>query len=200
MTDNLKSTLKEVILITTGVLIALFVSNLKENYENEHYRKTSVEAVLNEVDDNYKSLEAVITVHKNLLDTLAAYKDGSDRVVDLFRKTNGMPFATLRNAGWEFYKRNQINNIDFELMSDLVHINILLDIIDTKLDKILDYAYTHTLERSEESKTVIMLHLANILDTETQLLGLYRKVSDNNGKGSTGDPDAKIPRGGNKSK
>ncbi|MDP2723243.1 MAG: hypothetical protein Q8O72_10835 [Bacteroidales bacterium] len=178
--EKIKSYFMELTIVTAGVLIALFLSNLTESNQERKYHIASVKTINNEVEANYSGLKGVIEKQNNLLDTLTKYRDAPTSLVDLFQKSSGLQFATLSNAGLGFYERNQINSIDFEMMSTLIQMNILSGVVDTKLEKLAEFTYSNTLGNSKEIKTVVILHLQNVLNTEYQLLELYKDFIDEN--------------------
>jgi len=176
--EKLKSYLKELTIVTAGVLIALFISNLKENNQALEYYSTSIETINNEVEANYSKLKGVVDTHIQLLDTLNKYGEDNITIIDLFKRVNGLEFATLNNTGVEFYTRSKINLIDFEMMSTLYEMRFLSKIIDSKLNRLGDFVYSNMQADSKDSKTVIGLYLSDVLNTEKQLLQTYKSLID----------------------
>ena len=174
--EKLKSYLKELTIVTAGVLIALFISNLKENNQAIDYHDTSIETINNEVAANYSSLKGVIESHTALLDTIAKYSEDNIVIMDLFQKVNGVQFHTLSNTGLEFYTRSDINLIDFELMSTLYKMKFLSDLIGTKLERFSDFVYPNIKADSKESKTIVSMYLRDVLNSENQLLQVYERL------------------------
>lgn len=176
--EKIKSYLIELTIVTIGVLIALFLSNLKENNQEQKYHAASIETINNEIKSNYSSLKGIVEKQNNLVDTIVKYTEDSSSIVDLFKKTNGLQYATIHNSGLEFYKRNQMNLIDFEMMSNLINMNFLSEVIDSKLDKFSDFIYSNAYSNSKDSKMLVILHLQDVLNTENQLLDLYKDFID----------------------
>ena len=73
------------------------------------------ETIKNEVEANYSHLKEVMESQTRLLDTIIKYSEDQISIYDLFHKIGGLQVPTLSNTGLEFYKRNQINSIDFEI-------------------------------------------------------------------------------------
>lgn len=177
--EKIKSYLTELAIVTIGVLIALFLSNLKEYNQARKYHNASIKTINSEIKSNYSSLKGIIEKQSDFLDTLIKYTEDSSTIVDLFKKSNGVQFATIHNSGLKFYERNQINSIDFEMMSTLINMNFLSELIDKKLDKLADFSYSNAFNNSKESKMVVILHLRDALGTEKQLLGFYDEFINN---------------------
>ena len=176
--EKIKSYLTELSTVTIGVLIALFLSNLKEYNQARKYHIKSVETINNEIKSNYSSLKGIVEKQKNLLDSLIKYTEDSSTIADIFMKSNGLQYATIHNSGLEFYERNQINAIDFEIMSTLINMNYLSKLIDNKLDKFAEFIYSKAYSNSKESKRLAILHLRDVLSTENQLLEFFKDFID----------------------
>jgi hypothetical protein len=86
----------------------------------------------------------------------------------------------MSNMGLEFYSRNQINSIDFEMMSMLMNMKSTSELIDTKMEKLMDYLYPNLFADSEESKMLFILYLRNVFESENQLMITYENFIDEN--------------------
>lgn len=172
---KIKNYLKELSIVTAGVLIALIISNHKENSHAKDYYNATIETVKNEVEVNYSNLKNIIEKQNRLLDTIVKYSKDHITLSDLIlHKGDGLQVATLRNIGLEFYTKNHINSIDFDMMSMLISMNSLTDIIETIIEKLMDFVYPNLFVDSEESKRLVILYLGNVIESETQLLQLYK--------------------------
>lgn len=177
---KIKSYIKELTIVTAGVLIALFLSNHIEKDQERKYQIASIETIKNEVEANYSDLKGVMEKQTRLLDTIKKYSNDHITLGDLISKASGIQLATLSNTGLEFYTRNQINLIDFEMMSMLIKMSSLSELIDTNMEKLMDYLYPNLFTDSEESKMLFILYLRIVLDNETQLIHNYENFIDDN--------------------
>lgn len=178
--DKIKSFLKEITIVTIGVLIALFFSSLKEKNQAKKYHIASIKTIKNEVEENYSELKKVMGEQTRLLDTINYYSENQISIYAILRKANGLQLPTLSNTGLEFYTRNQINSIDFEMMSKLIQMNMLSELIDSKLEKLMDFLYPNIFVDSKESKLMVKMYLQNTLESEDQLINVYKKFIDEN--------------------
>ncbi|MEN8139512.1 MAG: hypothetical protein ABFR62_13905 [Bacteroidota bacterium] len=177
--NKIKSYLKELTIVTIGVLIALVISNFKENNQARDYYNSSIETVKNEVEVNYSILKNIIEDQTRLLDTINKHSADDITISDLIvEKGGGLQAATLNNLGLEFYKNNQINSVDFEMMSRLIRMQSVSKIIDTKMEKLMDFMYPNLFDDSEKSKKLVILYLNNALNSEIQLMHLYEDFID----------------------
>lgn len=164
----------EFIIVTAGVLMALFLSNLKESNQERKYYKASIETINIEIQENHSNLERSVEQQTNLLDTLLRYGDSSHTILELFQKTKGLQTTSLNSAGLDFYQKNEVYLIDFKIMTKLINMSSSSDIIRKKADMLADCAYENILESSKESKKMVILHLQNLLKTEKHLLKNYK--------------------------
>lgn len=173
------SYIKEIIVVTIGVLIALIVGSFKETNQARIYHNASIETINTEIETNYSNLKNVIEKHTALLDTIHKYCDAPKTISDLILESGGgLQIATLTNSGLEIYKKNQINLIDFNMISLLLSNKSLSDLIDTKTEKLIDFIYPNLFATSEESKKLVVLYLKNVLNSELQLINHYDNFID----------------------
>lgn len=175
---KIKSWLGEIAIVTAGVLIALFFSNLKERNQAQKYQRASIETIKSEVSVNNSDLKNVMEGHSRLIDTINKYIEDHISIYDLLNKTNGLQVATLSNTGLEFYTKNQINSIDFKMMSTLIQMKILSQFIDNKMEKLTEFVYPNMFVESRESKIMFVMYLRNVLESERQLLHLYQDFAE----------------------
>jgi len=180
MKRNAKSYLMELITVTTGVLIALFLSNLKESNQARNYYKASIETINNEIEANYSELKGIIEKQMKFQDTLNQYRDSSILIGEIFDKSSGLQVAELSNSGLDIYKRNQISSIDFEMISTLNDMINLSDIIDAKLNRLTNFIYPNILNNSKESKLILSVHMQDVLGSEIDLMKRYKNYIDKN--------------------
>ena len=175
---KIKSYLKELTIVTIGVLIALVISNFKENNRTRKYHVASIETVKNEIVLNHDILKFSIERHTAFRDTIDKYSKDQVLISDLIYKAGGLHGAYLKNTGLVFYTRNDINFIDFEMMSILMYMESTTELIDTKLEKLMDFLYPNLYSDSEESKMLVILYLGNLLNSELQLMHSYENFID----------------------
>lgn len=183
--NKISAYLKELTIVTIGVLIALFVSNFKENSQARKYHMASIKTIKNEVLSNKTTLTEVLEKHTRLQDTIEKYSAEHISLEELIRNANGLQRAALSNTGLEFYSRNEMNSIDFEMMSILIRMNTVSELIGMKMEKLMDFVYPNLLVDTEESKMLLYIHLDNVMESEMQLSQLYEDFMDENTKNET---------------
>lgn len=172
---KVKSYLRELTIVTVGVLVALFVSNLKETSQAKSYKSASIQSIIREVESNKAELKDVWKSQAELLDSLNIYLDEEITLSDLFHKAGGLRVPTLGNTGLEFYSKNQIEYIDFEIMASLIKMNSLTELINSKFDKLMDFVLPIVYSDTKESKRLVIVYLRNGMESERQLLNIYEQ-------------------------
>lgn len=176
---SIKPYLLDFVVVTAGVLIALFLNNFKDSIQARKYNKASIVTINNEIKSNHEQLKGVVEMQSNLLDTINKYSTDDITLSKLIlEKGGGIASAPLSNSGLEFYKRNQLNLIDFDMMSQLITMENVTSAIDIKMEKLMDYLYPNLFADSEESKKLFALHLTNLLGSEIQLIQQYEEFID----------------------
>jgi hypothetical protein len=170
----------EFIIVTAGVLIALFLSNLKEDIQARKYHKASIETIKKEIKANYSKLIEVIEKQTIILDTLSKYGNTQMTIGEIIVKAGGVKSADLSNTGLDIYKRNQISSIDFEMISMLNRIKNKSEIIEQKLNRLSNFAYKNLLDKSNDKKLILSVHMQDILGSEKGLLEFYKDYIDEN--------------------
>ncbi|MBE9467083.1 MAG: hypothetical protein IMY72_02035 [Bacteroidetes bacterium] len=176
--NKIRDYLRELTIVIIGVLIALIISNFKENNQAKKYQIASIETIKKEVTANYSDLKGVMEKQTRLLDTIKKYSNDHIPIGNLISKSGGIQIAPLSNTGLEFYTRNQINSIDFEIMSMLIRMNSLSELIDNNMEKLRDYLYPNLFADSEKSKMLFAMYLSNVLESETQLIHTYENFNE----------------------
>jgi hypothetical protein len=176
--NKIKAYLKELTIVTIGVLIALIISNFKENSQARKYQIASIITIKNEVEANISNLKIVIEKQIRLQDTIEKYSTEQISLEEIIRKANGLQGATLSNTGLEFYSRNEMNLIDFEMMSRLITMNKLSETIRMKMEKLVDFVYPNILVDTEESKMLLYMYLDNVIESEEQLRQVFEDYID----------------------
>ncbi|MCB0762545.1 MAG: hypothetical protein KDC12_13545 [Flavobacteriales bacterium] len=167
------SYLKELAVVTIGVLIALLLNNWKESREARQFYEKSLITVQQEMEENQADLSFVLNHQMALLDTVQNHLTDSTSVSELIQRAGGLKSATIRNVGLDIYARNDISNLDYATLSRLMQMKSLSGLIDNKMNKLMDFIYPNTFERSSESKELLSVFLSNLIESEAQLNHIY---------------------------
>jgi len=165
--------LYEIIPIVLGVLIALFLNNWKENYDDKRYLGHIEDSIAKEVRENKKSISSVLIKQQALLDTLERYLDvDSISLLVIVTKNNGFQMSTIRNASLKALMNAKIELIDLQTIANLTEIDELKQTLSIKMSKLMDYIYANLRSTKREDKELFSIHIMNVIDSEEQLLEL----------------------------
>lgn len=87
MQNFIKSSLKEIIPITVGILIALFINNWNENRKNRDYLKQILTSINKELKESDQEITRELAFQITLVDSLGFYKnDSKTSILDILKK------------------------------------------------------------------------------------------------------------------
>lgn len=173
-TKKFFSFFKEVIVVLIGVLIALFINEWRETRNNEKFVESVLEAVELDIKSSQEDLEKVTKKHIRTLDSIALYLEDEERsILHIIQNVGGIQYASTKNISLNYMIANRAELLDYELISLLANVEQNSDLLNSKFDKLMDYAY-ETVEASDaKSKRIFIIHLSNVIDSEQSLLNLY---------------------------
>ena len=169
---------KELLIVTSGVLIALFLSDLKETKQSKSYYNDSIQAIEKELEANCLSLKSVTGKHAHIIDTLAFHYYDTKSLLEIFEEVEGIQFAALMHVSFDFYQLFYINLIDIEFMSALHRVKTLADLLKTKLEHFSEFSYDKFNTHNYENKVLAQLYLRDIVSTEKELLLAYESIKN----------------------
>jgi len=174
MKKNIIKIALDTIPVIFGILIALFISGLKETSDNERYLSRVFSSIEQEMKDNADGLESVIPKHYALMDTVTYYiEDESLTLTDLIVKSKGFQVKTIQNTSWRSLLNAKIELVEYDMIAQLSGIEASRSIMQMKLDKLMDYLYEHIDSVETKRKRLLIIHLLNLIETEESLLKLH---------------------------
>lgn len=113
--------------VVVGILVALFINNLRENYQDRKLIEATLLSLSNEFEKNVEDIETNRRRLTQVLDTLLYYQDDQTKSIhDLASKAGGIGFAEIRSTNWQI----SLNNNSLRLLN-IQTVN-LLSKIDAK--------------------------------------------------------------------
>lgn len=111
---TIKSILKEVVLITTGVVLALMLSQWNETRKEKEQARFSLVNIKSELERNKKAVSKALQYHQDLYDKIINEPDSA---------IMSLNFAQLSNNAWELSKNTRLlNYLDYQVSLKLVEI------------------------------------------------------------------------------
>lgn len=173
--------LQEVAIVVIGVLIAVSVGKYKENLDNEEYVKKTLLAIENEIKLSQTEVDTVLNKHLKLFELLENENDDNHQTLgELVSSSGGFQVASIKNVSLRFFVSNKAELLDFQLISQLLEIELASDLLSEKLTRLSDYAYNNVDLGSDEVKLKFAYLLANVIDSEQTLLEGYSSFLEEN--------------------
>lgn len=166
--------LRETAIVVIGVLIAVTIGNYKENSDNENYIKKTLLAIEEEIILSQEEVDTVLKRHLNLLEAIEEETENDEQSLgDLIGNLGGFQVATIKNISLRFFVSNKAELLEFQLISRLLDIEFLSDFLSKKIDKLLDFVIDNINNKESEVKLKFAFLLAEVIETEQQLLSSY---------------------------
>tara|TARA_R110000868_G_scaffold10374_6_gene51070 strand:- start:557 stop:1141 length:585 start_codon:yes stop_codon:yes gene_type:complete len=173
--------LREVSIVVIGVLIAVSIGNYKESEDNAQYLEKTLIAIENEIEISQIELDTVLKRHIRLYEILESEIGENDRSLgELVSGSGGFQVASIKNVSLRFFVSNKAELLEFELISQLLEIELMTGMLSDKIKLMSDFVYDHVNEGNDEVKIKFAYLLANIIDGEQTLLKAYSSFLENN--------------------
>lgn len=169
----LSKILLDMIPVLLGVLVAMLISNFNEDRKNRRFRDQALQTIQSEIDSSQVSVLAVLERHIVVIDSLAANASNDRPLVDIIANAGGIQFPVVQHNGLRFFVGNRVDLADMQTITILSGVENGQRILETKFDKLLDFAYA-TMESTEPAdKRRFLTYLSNVADSEITMLELY---------------------------
>jgi hypothetical protein len=177
MKERLIKIFFDTIPVIFGVLIALFISGLKQDRDDSRYLNRVFSSIKSELKDNRGDIKDVMIKQNRLLDTVNYYQDyNSLTVKDIILKANGLQSVSLQNNSWKSLLQFKIDLIDYELISKLSAIEGSSDMLALKMEKFLEFLFENMDSKDPKHKKRMIVHINNVLNSEGRLLKLHDEL------------------------
>lgn len=161
--------------VVLGVLVALFINNGKEHFDNQRFVNKVFKSIHQEMIANQKEFDDVMERQYALIDTFKVYQDSSISILDLLGKTNGLQVPTVKNISWRSFLNSKIELINFDCLSTLTDIDESKKILQLKVERLMDHLLGEVEATDSASKRKLVIHTVNVIDSEKELARLYKK-------------------------
>lgn len=174
MLNSIKYISREIFSVVIGVLIALFISNWKQQNDDKKFLDTVLESIEQEIESDHEDVTMVIEKQYALIDTIVHYiEDDQVSLTDCVIKTNGLKVYTAKGNSWWSFLTSKIEVIGYETIAALSEMEDNKQFINVKLDKLMDFFTEKADATSPSDKRMFAIQISNLLDTEEELKSLY---------------------------
>ena len=160
--------------VLLGVLTALFISSLKQNYDNQKFLDKIYSSIEKEMQSNTDEFTTTLPKQYRLVDSVQFYISDEDiSIVEIIKKSNGLQIPSTRNTTWKSFLNSKLELVDFEVVSILTDVEEKKHFMNIKLEKLVDFIYENTNATNQQDKELFILHLHEIIETEEGLVETY---------------------------
>jgi len=179
MKKIINTTIKEIIPITIGILIALFINNWNEQRKDEKYINQILISINEELNESYNSVTTQKPNQKKLIDTLDIYlKDNKKTLMDVVIRGNGISFPSIKTNAWKAVSNSKIELLEYDLISTLSNIENQKQLLKLQTENLISYLFTNAEETGEYKKLVLKLMMRDIIRNSTELEKEIKKIID----------------------
>lgn len=162
--------LKEVITVTIGILIALFINNWNEQRKDEKYIKEIFTSINKELDESKNAIIENIPKQVKFIDSLKYYiADDDMSILQIAEKVNGLHAPQIRTNSWAAISSTKIELVDYEKLRCLTDIEDGKEILKEKLKYLTTFGSNNIQDKTRESKEKLIFLLTDIISTENSI-------------------------------
>lgn len=173
--------LQEVAIVVTGVLIAVSIGNYKENFDNEKYVEKTLLAIENEIELSQIEIDTVLNRHVELYKILKSDLGNDEQTLgELVSNAGGFQIASIKNVSLRFFISNKAELLEFQIISQLLDIELKSDMLSDKIKLMGDFAYDNVNLGNDDVKIKFAYLLGNVIDGEQTLLESYSSFLEEN--------------------
>jgi len=170
---SLKIFFKEALPVVFGVLLALFLSNWKEDIDSDRYIEEYYLHINEESESNLVTLRDIVKSHRSLLDTLNNNKETDVNLGEILSKVGGIQFALLQNSSWKYFQSSSIGKLDFEVISALSFMERMEYFCDHTAERFIETIHKFEKSNRLDDKEVIIRHLEELIDKEESSIQIF---------------------------
>ena len=176
----------EMIPVTLGVLIALFINDWKQNKENERFMNNALESIDKEMKLNIEDFNSILPKQYAMIDTINFHINNNEiSLAEIFEKTKGLEVPTVKNTSWKSFLNSKMELVKFDVISKLTDIEESKGFMNKKLDGLMGFVFDNIESTESKTKKKLEMQLLNLLDSEEELLKSYKEYLEIKNKASS---------------
>jgi len=162
--------------VILGILIALVINDLKEDYDDRKFISRSFENMSVELNANLEEINSTLAKQDTIMDILWDNIDNTEMTLgDILSEAEGLQVASIKNIAWQAILNKKIQLIDYEIVSNLADIDESDEVLNMQITKLIDYLYTYSDKSDYKSKETFDVILEDLMYTEEQLIEAHKK-------------------------
>lgn len=169
----------ELVTIIAGILIALFVNNLRERNHDSSVLASTLNSLSREFEENIESINKIQPKLERFRDTLKFYENNTDlSIYDLTTRAPGLGTAELHTTNWQAtLNSNSLRLLNFETVTLLSRIDSKHQELKNESATLVSIIHSPALYRTDEEgyryRKVLGDWIVSYLGNEQELIALY---------------------------
>jgi hypothetical protein len=171
----------ELVTIIAGILIALFVNNLRERNHDRAVLASTLTSLSQEFEENMENINKIQPKLERFRDTLKFYQDYTDLSIhDLTTKAPGLGTAELHTTNWQVtLSSNTLRLLNFETVTLLSRIDSKHQELKNEGATLVSIIHSPALYQNDEEghryRKVLGDWIVSYLGNEQELIVLYNQ-------------------------
>ncbi|MCR9253482.1 MAG: hypothetical protein NXI20_23910 [bacterium] len=171
-----KKILIDIVPVTFGVLIALFISNLKQSFDDQKFLDKMYGTIASEMKSNVEGMDEVIDNHYAFIDSIESNLNNEVSLAELF--SLNFQKANVKNTGWQSFTNSKLELVDFEVISTLTTLEEIKSGLNLKFDKLMDFVIHHLNSTKQDDKITLRMLVINLIDSEESMVRIQKEYLD----------------------
>lgn len=182
--------IKEIIPVIAGILIALFIDNWNSERKDKAFIKQVFSTVDSELKDTNIEILEKIPVQESLIDSLDFYTSYKNiKLSDIIMKSDGIRIPQIKINAWKTVSNTKIDLIDYEKITILANIAEHKDLLNSKMEFLMNFLYSKNTQTDENTKQTFKLLILDMIQTERTIqeyIEYYEKLQSHNSQEGPG--------------
>ncbi len=172
------SFVKDVVVVTLSVFIALLVDRWRERRSEETFLRKVIDTVLNEAKEIRDSLPALIDEHVGIAEALSeSARKGEDLTIGKI-VSSGIPLNLTRGSmALSLFTGKRAQIVEYDLLKLLWDINTLNAYVDRISERVSDHLMMKWNSDAPEDKLTLANLLYTLVEAESMLVNLYDRLT-----------------------
>lgn len=182
--------IKEIIPVIAGILIALFIDNWNSERKDKAFIKQVFSTVDSELKDTNIEILEKIPIQESLIDSLDFYTSYKNiKLSDIIMKSDGIRIPQIKINAWKTVSNTKIDLIDYEKITILANIAEHKDLLNSKMEFLMNFLYSKNTQTDENTKQTFKLLILDMIQTERTIqeyIEYYKKLQSHNSQEGPG--------------
>jgi len=169
----------DIIILSVGIFIALYLYEWKQGLINSKYLKKTFISIEYELKENIVEIDQTIPFQESLSTSIYDNINNDRSILDIVKDFGGFRSPIIRASAWNSIINNNINLIDYNIISQLYEIEKTSNLISYKTNKLNEFIYANSDATSLEKKDNFSLMIEDIILLEEEMINIINQFLTN---------------------